>query len=176
MFLCGAFQSGHGAESLDAVSGQNLTLSEYSPNSLSPAIQIHAGRLFTDYEHRGFFRIGILPVPVAEDVQIQIQASACLTNALAMLQNWKHPAVGVRRMEIRDLQIFLLGENRPRLCAARAQIGKNGVLELSGASVTGLSGQRIPIAHGLLQVTGPDAGRLSWNTNNRIQQLFPLKT
>jgi hypothetical protein len=170
-----SLQSGLCALNLDEVSGGDVTLSEYDPTNLSLVIQIHATRLFTDYEHRGFFRIGLLPVPVAKQVQIALQSTACLTNALFMLQDWKHPALGARRMEFRDLQIFLLGENQPRLRATIAHVGKNGALELSGATVTDLAGKRISLPHATLQVTGKDAGRLFWNSNDRPQELFPLK-
>jgi hypothetical protein len=176
MLLWGGLQSSLGVVDLDAAAGRDLTFSEYNPTNLSLVVQIHAGRLFTDYERRGFFRIGLLPVPVAEKVQIQIQATECLTTALWMLQDWKHPATGFRRLEFRDLQISLLGEGRPRLCAAGARIGRNGALELSDVLVTGLSGQKISIARGILQVTGNETGRFSWKADDRPQQLFPFKT
>ncbi len=68
----------------------DFTTVEY--DGLSPVAQVHVNRMFIDYERRGFFRIGLLPIPVAENVQIQIQSADCLTNALFELHSWHQPS------------------------------------------------------------------------------------
>ena len=111
--LCLSFAAD--AMDLNGASANNLTLSNYSPKDLSLVAQVHVGRLFTDYERRGFFRIGLLPIPVAENVQIQIQSVDCLTNAITALYSWNQPSVGVRRLELRNLEIKLFGEKQSGL-------------------------------------------------------------
>jgi hypothetical protein len=160
------------AAGLDEMTGNDVTLSEY--RGLLLIAQVHTTRIFTDYERRGFFRIGLLPIPVAENVQIQIESAECLTNALFALHDWEQLSVGVRRLELRNLQITMFGEKQPRLCATAARIGKNGSIELSNISLTGFEGQKIFIARGILQIAGNDAGRLSWNTDGSTHELYPL--
>jgi hypothetical protein len=153
----------------------DVTSSEYSSKDLSLVTQIHATRLFTDYEHRGFFRIGLLPIPVAENVQIQIKSADCLTNATLGLHPWNQPSVGVRRLELRNLEIKLLGEKQPRLSAVTARVGQDGALELSTVSVFSATGQQTSIPKATLQVAGSSAGWLHWNFDGQPQDVFLFK-
>ena len=152
----------------------DVTLSEYSSN-LSLIAQVHAVRLFTDYERRGFFRIGLLPIPVAENVQIQIQSADCLTNAMLALHSWNQSSVGVKRLELRNLEIKLFGEKQPRLRAVTACVGQNDTVELSTVSVFGIAGQQASISKATLQIVGSSAGWLRWNFDGHPQELFVFK-
>jgi hypothetical protein len=151
----------------------DVTSVEY--DGLSPVAQVHVARMFTDYERRGFFRIGLLPIPVAENIQIQIQSADCLTNAMFALHSWNQPSFGARRLEMRNLEIRLFGEKQPRLSAASARVGQNGVLELSTVSVFNATGQQTSIPKAALQVAGPAAGWLRWNFDGHSQELFLFK-
>ncbi len=148
----------------------DVTSCEY--NGLELVDQVHAARIFVDYERRGFFRIGLLPIPVAENVQIQIQSADCLTNALLALHSWNQPSAGLRRLELRNLEIRLIGEKQPRLCAAGARVGQDGALELSTVSVFNAAGQPTSIPKATLQVAGSAAGWLRWNVDGQPQDVF----
>lgn len=160
---------------LAGTTANEVTLSEYDSKDLSLVFQVHAARIFTDYERRGFFRIGLLPIPVAEDVQVQIQSADCLTNALFALRSWNQPSVGVRRLELRNLEIKLFGEKQSRLRAVTARVGQNGTVELSTVSVFGIAGQQASIPKAILQIAGSSAGCLHWNFDGRSQELFVFK-
>lgn len=160
---------------LAGATANEITLSEYGSKDLSLVFQVHAARIFTDYERRGFFRIGLLPIPVAEDVQVQIQSADCLTNALFALRSWNQPSVGVRRLELRNLEIKLFGEKQSRLRAVTARVGQNGTVELSTVSVFGIAGQQASIPKATLQIAGSSAGCLHWNFDGRSQELFVFK-
>jgi hypothetical protein len=160
---------------LAGTTANEVTLSEYDSKDLSLVFQVHAARIFTDYERRGFFRIGLLPIPVAEDVQVQIQSADCLTNALFALRSWNQPSVGVRRLELRNLEIKLFGEKQSRLRAVTARVGQNGTVELSTVSVIGIAGQQASIPKATLQIAGSSAGCLHWNFDGRSQELFVFK-
>lgn len=160
---------------LAGTTANEVTLSEYDSKDLSLVFQVHAARIFTDYERRGFFRIGLLPIPVAEDVQVQIQSADCLTNALFALRSWNQPSVGVRRLELRNLEIKLFGEKQSRLRAVTARVGQNGTVELSTVSVFGIAGQQASIPKATLQIAGSSAGCLHWNFDGRSQELFVFK-
>jgi len=160
---------------LAGTTANEVTLSEYDSKDLSLVFQVHAARIFTDYERRGFFRIGLLPIPVAEDVQVQIQSADCLTNALFALRSWNQPSVGVRRLELRNLEIKLFGEKQSRLRAVTAHVGQKGTVELSTVSVFGIAGQQASIPKATLQIAGSSAGCLHWNFDGRSQELFMFK-
>jgi hypothetical protein len=160
---------------LAGTTANEITLSEYDSNDLSLVFQVHAARIFTDYERRGFFRIGLLPIPVAENVQIQIQSADCLTNAMLALHSWNQPSVEVRRLELRNLEIKLFGEKQSRLHAVTAHVGQNGTVELSTVSVFGIAGQQASIPKATLQIAGSSAGCLHWNFDGRSQELFVFK-
>jgi hypothetical protein len=134
--------------------------------------QVHAARLFTDYEKHGFFRIGLLPIPVAEDVQIEIRSADCLTNALSGLHFWNEPSLGLRRFELRNLEIKSFAEKQPRLSARLARVGRDGTLELSNVSITSGTGGQTFIPKATLQITNPSVGWISWNTGGQPQGFF----
>src|ERR1035437_1821123 len=92
------------AMDLIGMSAVDVTTCEYdSKNVTLVDVQIHAARLFTDYERHGFFRIGLLPIPVAEDIQIEIRSADCLTNALSGLHFGNEPSLAERRFEFRKI-------------------------------------------------------------------------
>lgn len=154
---------------------RDVTLATYRPYSTSLVTQVHAGRIFTDYERHGFFRIGLLPLLVVENIQIQINSASSLTNTLSMLGDWNKPTAGVKRLELRNLEITSLDGKTPLLRAANARMGKDGALELSNASVFSADGQPITIPKATLQISGALAGRLRWNRGGRANEFFILE-
>lgn len=155
------------------MSANDVTSYEYK--GLSPVVIIHAARIFTDYERHGFFRIGVLPIPVAENVQIQIQSADCLTNALFALHSWDDPSAGVKRLELRTIKIEVFGDKQPRLTAVSARIGQNGNLELSAVSLSNAAGPQVSIPKATLQIAGSSAGWLHWNCDGQSQDVFLFK-
>lgn len=153
---------------------EGVEITEYGLTDLSPVAKVHAGRIFTDYEAHGFFRIGLLPMPVAENVKIQISSVERLTNALCALQEWHKASAGLRRLELRNVEISIFGETALRLRAARARVGNESTLELFDVSLPGQPGPPLTIAKGALQIAGNSAGRFSWHTADHAEDLFPL--
>lgn len=151
----------------------DVTMVEY--DGLLPIAQVHVARMFIDYERRGFFRIGLLPIAVVENVQIQIHSADCLTNAMFGLHSWSQPSVGAGRLELRNLEIRLFGEKQPRLSAAFAHVGQDGVLELSTVSLFNATGQQTSIPKAVLQAAGSSAGWLRWNFDGHQEELFLFK-
>ena len=144
----------------------------YPKFGMKPLAIVRAGQIYVDYERRGFFRIGLLPIPVAENVQIQIQSADCLTNALLALGSWDQSSVGVKRLELRNLEIRLFGEEHPRLSAANARAGPDGSLELTKVSLFTATGQPTSIPKATLQVGGSSVGWLHWNIDGQPQDAF----
>jgi hypothetical protein len=69
----------------------------------------------------------------------------------------------------------LFGEKQPRLFAASARVGQDGILELSTVSVFNATGQQTSIPKAALQVAGSSAGWLRWNFDGHPQELFLFK-
>jgi len=153
-------QSSIGAVQLVGTIASDVTISDYIKKDLSPVTQVHAARIFTEYERRGFFRIGLLPVPVVENVSIIIRSADCLTNNMFEARFWNRPGMGVRRLKFRNVEIKLFGEKQPRLRADGAQVGREGAIELSNVSLPNSSEQSTPIPHATLQVNGSAIGWL----------------
>lgn len=161
------------AMDLIGMSAKDVTTCEYDSKDFALKVaQVHAARLFTDYEKHGFFRIGLLPIPVAEDVQIEIRSADCLTNALSGLHFWNEPSLGLRRFELRNLEIKSFAEKQPRLSARLARVGRDGTLELSNVSITSGTGGQTFIPKATLQITNPSVGWISWNTGGQPQGFF----
>jgi hypothetical protein len=155
------------------MSAKDVTTCEYdSKDSTLIVTQVHAARLFKDYELHGFFRIGLLPIPVAEDVQIVIRSAACLTNALSGLHFWNEPSLGVRRLELRNLEIKSFDERQPCLSARLARVGRDGTLELSNVTITNDTGGQTFIPKATLQLTTPSVGWVGWNSGGQPQGFF----
>ena len=45
----------------------------YSGNEAEPAVVVHLDKAYTDYQSKGFFRIGLLPIGVMEGVTFRLQ-------------------------------------------------------------------------------------------------------
>ena len=153
----------------------DVTVTEYSAKDASLVARVHAARLFRDFERHGFFRIGLLPVPVAEDVQIEIRSAECLTNALSALHLWNEPSVAVRRIELRNVGIGFLDEKQQRLSARLARVRRDGDLELFNVSLTGGTGVQTFIPEATLQTSSPSAGWIRWYSEGQVRKIFPFK-
>jgi hypothetical protein len=174
--VCVSLESGAAAAGLTGMPMTEVTVSEYSSKNLSLIVQVQAARVSVDYEHWGFFRIGLLPMLVAENVQVKIQSAEYLTNAVADLRSWHQPADGFRRLELRNLEITICGENQPRLRAAAARLGQDGAVKLSAAAICDAAGRQVLLPNATLQISGPSAGRLCWNSGGHPEEFFILQT
>ena len=157
-------------------SAKSLTFSVYNPKDLSPEMVIHADGIFTDYERRGFFRIGLMPVLVADNVRIEVQSVEGLTNILSALHSWIRPGAGAQRLNLKHLEIAVRGETQPCLRAAAGQIGSEGAIQLTSVSASDGSGHQMFMPSAALQLTGPAGGQLSWIRNGQPECLRLIKT
>lgn len=161
---------------LDSLLGAtNVVMTLYPEAGLQPLATIRASHFYKDFQKRGFFRIGLLPIPVAENVVVQIQSAECLTNAMLAIQSWSQPSAGVRCLELRNLEIELSGEKQPRLTAANARVGQSGTLELTKICLFNTTGQPTSISKATLQVDGVSVGWLRWKVDGQPQTAFLFK-
>jgi hypothetical protein len=142
-----------------------------------PSAILRVQRVYTDYETKGFFRIGVLPMEVMEGVALEVRHPRELAGTLEDLHRWLG-AKSAKRLQLRDFSLVLpaSGPNTNRLEAARVRIRDNGRWELPGAVSYSFGESRISATHGSLQVTGPAAGLLTVEASPAVTTnllLFP---
>jgi len=158
--VCLTSEYGAGAAAMTGTVARGVTAYTYDPINLSLVWKVHAEHIYVDHERRAFFRIGLLPLLVIEDVQVQLQSVECLTNALAELRPRYLPAGELRKLEMRNLEIMMLGETQPRLRATTARIESDGAIRLADVSVRDAVGIQQSFPKAILQIAGPRAGTL----------------
>jgi|ERR1035438_7169177 hypothetical protein len=139
-------------------------VSLYCGSELEPATVVRFEQVYADYESKGFFRIGALPIGVMEGVTFELQHPESVTNSLEQLQQWLRPKAA-KRLELRRLSFLVSGPVTNRLETGRARLVSDGRLALfDGVSfVSGTNQMRA--ARGVLQIKGAQAGLLVMETS-----------
>ena len=157
------------------VKTQGVVISLYEPGQLKPSLKVKADRVFTDYERKGFFRLGVFPLGVMENVVFEICQTGPTTNRLIQLHDWVGAPVA-KRLEFRNVTFVAADGCTNRLECGRARIGPGGQLELLDG-VRFLSGpDQIEAVRATLQVSGELAGQIDLTcTPPRTVNLFAGK-
>jgi len=135
----------------------------YSGSRAAPATVVHLDKAYKDYESKGFFRIGVLPIGVMDGITFELHDPDAVTNSLARLHQWLGPK-GARRLELRRVSFLVSAPVTNRLDMGRAQVVADGKLALlDGVSFVSGTNQ-IQAPHGMLQVSGAQAGQLVLET------------
>jgi hypothetical protein len=153
---------------------RGVTFPFYAPADTNPAVIVHMDRVHRDYQRRGFFRIGSLPLLAVEKVTVDIAKPDHALAALLKLDTSLRQAAAAKSVECRDVTFRFAGETVPRLRAARIRLSRAGVWELLDcAHIT--STAETPIARALLHLSGNDAGQLVLQTSKAARfTRFPL--
>lgn len=144
--------------------GQDLLLPLYADDATEPCALIRIGRLHRDYQTRGFFRIGALPVACAEKVEIEITNPA---RTHAVLSEAGPSLLGLNRSDLIELRGFAIrfsGDSEPRLEGKRVRVTKDGAWDLVDGATLRQEGTELALPRCRLVVHGPDAGCLVVNT------------
>jgi hypothetical protein len=144
-------------------SARGIVTAFYEGTEQPPSLVVRIESVYTDYERKGFFRIGLLPVGVMEGVALELNHAEYATNSLAHLHQWLGPHSG-KTLELRRLTLLVPAGVTNRLESARARVGAGGKLDLfDGVSL--VSGtNHLRAARGTLQVTGARAGEVVLET------------
>jgi hypothetical protein len=136
----------------------------YSSTDAEPPTVVRFDQAYRDYESRGFFRIGILPMAVVEGVTFELGRSKSITNSLEQMQRWLRPRTA-GKLELRRATFLVPGPVTNRLESGRASLVADGRLALLDG-VSFISGtNRVQAARGALQVIGAQAGLLVLETS-----------
>ena len=133
--------------------------------SREPSSILRVQRVFTDYETKGFFRIGVLPIEVMQGVALEVRQPRELASALADLHQWLG-AKTAKRLELRDLSVVLpvSGGTTNRLEATRVRVLNTGRWEFLDSVTYSSGADRVSASRGSLQLTGPNSGLLMLQT------------
>lgn len=150
----------------------------YGESDLEPVAVFRAERIFSDYQRRGFFRIGALPLLVFDGLSIELHDPAQVSKALATL-GARFDAQGDARkaVEGRDFCLSFASEKDGRLRARRVRLESATAWHLQEGTVLQAGAAPMPFRQGTLTITGPQAGQLTCETTNgtvRIQLLSLL--
>jgi hypothetical protein len=140
---------------------QDLVIPRYSePDKVLYAV-IRVDKVYTEYQKKGFFHIGTLPVVVLEGVTYEVKDPAPAAANLARLRSWLGGDTG-RHLELRGVKIVASQDSR--LEAGRMLFLDNDRWQLTGGVrlVTGPSELRAESA--TFRVAGERAGELILQT------------
>lgn len=129
-------------------------------NPSGTAAVIRIDHFSADHQRKGFFRIGLLPLLVADGVVFEFRDPAsiaeCLAGSRSRLEQW----FGGRLLELRRVEFrFPTGGNQ-RLEARRVSFAADGHWELSGGVKWRAATDECEAASGHLQIFGNQAGQL----------------
>lgn len=164
--------SAGGLSKLGNSKAEKVAASFYFGKERTPSLVIRANRIYTDYERKGFYRIGLLPLQVLEDVTIEVRRSDFVIGNSDQLTKW-FTTRAATRTEIRNFTILTGTEEQTRLTSSLARITSQGDCDLFGL-VRLHSGTNITTAsHATLKLGGPQIGELILLTSTpRTNQLF----
>jgi hypothetical protein len=141
---------------------------EETPRQLAAVVRVE--REHVDYERKGFFHIGLLPILALEDVTFEARAPGGPAASLACLRRWLGSPPG-KRLELRRVKFLFGPGNSLEAALARCLAEdhwelRDGVRFLSG-------GQEVQATRGILLMTGPRAGQVILETVPRSTNSFP---
>ncbi len=142
----------------------------YMGRNPEPSMIIRADSIYKDYQRKAFFRIGVLPIKVAEGVSLEIRDIESATNSLALLDRWISPRAA-ERLELRQAAIQIETAVTNRLEAGRVRVRREGEWELAGGVHFQFGTNGVHAVRATLQVAGSQTGTLVmdttplWSTN-----------
>jgi hypothetical protein len=135
----------------------------YSDAEFTPSFEVRLEKAYTDYEAKGFFRIGVLPMAVLEGVSFKLEHPASVADTLAQMHQWLRTAAA-RRLELRRVSLLVSAPVTNLLYAGRARLATAGTLELLDGVEFTLGTNHLRSACGRLQITGQKAGQVILGT------------
>jgi len=141
----------------------------YLDNSPTPAAILRVGRVYRDFQRRGFFRIGILPVVVGEDVSIEIREPDELEQIFTKTSTIIGSFAKSDAVELHRARLLFPGQETPLVEAGRMRLEKQERLRLSSRVTIHTATKRFETTKADFLVAGPQAGQLRWGSTNVYQ-------
>jgi len=133
-------------------------------------------RVFKDYERKGFFRIGALPLLVGEEVRVEILKPAGGVGLFSQSQEWVGSHSQSVPIEWRRMVLTVPGEAKPRLEAGRVRLRSAGCWELlEGVTLRNENGET-KLRQASLHVTPDGIGEVEIPTSASRFRVFEFST
>jgi len=171
--LCLAFQNGRAETVMDFVKPgctvRHAVFPFYSEpdRKLSAVVRVEKARM--DYQRKGFFHIGVLPVCAMEGVTIEILDTRTAAGAFQQMQRWLG-AGDENRVELRRVK-FLFSTNSLEAGTAHCRAGNRWEL-LDGVRLVA-GGNETRAERATFQVAGREAGQVVLEAAPEAARIFP---
>lgn len=150
----------------------------YDFSNSAPAIVFRANIIYTDYEHIGFFRIGVLPIVVIEDLTIELQRPESITEIITNMHSWIGEQAA-NHLEIRKIRILVSNETTNYLQSGRAKFLSDYSCEFLDGVTVSAGNIQISAPSAKLQISNKNAGLILFNTippiTNNFFKMFGLR-
>ena len=143
---------------------RNVVIPFYTGTEQQPSVVFRAERIYTDYQRKGFFRIGALPVGVMEGVTFEVRSIESLTNSLVQLHRWLGPQAA-KRLELRRASIQIAQTATDCLQVGRVHVAPGGKWELLDGVSYSAGTNQLRARSATLQVVGERTGQLVMATS-----------
>ncbi len=143
------------------VSVQRAVVPLYTTGSFKLSAVVRVDRAYMDYQRKGFFRIGLLPIGVLDGVTYEARDLSSPAASLASLRRWLGPDAA-KYVELRRVTLLLSPANRLEAGALRCLADGRWELRNGVRFVSGANDLRAPSA--TLQLTGSRVGQLILQT------------
>jgi hypothetical protein len=140
----------------------------YSQPERKLSTVVHVERAYLDYERKGFFHIGFLPVGALEGVTIEVRDTRSPGDAFQQVQRWLGAGSG-RRVELRQVK-FLFSTNS--LEAGKVQCRDGDRWELLDGVRLVCGGNETRARRATFQVSGRDAGQVVLEEEPQLTNSF----
>jgi hypothetical protein len=145
---------------------------------VEPAAFCRVDKVFGDFQTRGFFRIGVLPLLVLDGLRIEIHDLDRLSPALIETREYFSKSISRKAIEGRNFTLSFAAEKSGRVRSHRVRLESRTAWELEQGSLErpGLPG--LAFSRATLTVCGPQAGELLCETTNgpvrlHVRSLLP---
>jgi hypothetical protein len=130
----------------------------------APALAVmRADRIYPTHQRLGYFRLGLRPMLECDGVTLEICDAAKIAQALAGVRDNLKAQAGGMAIEMRDVAVRFTPDITPRLRAGTIRFQGQGEWLLSNVVLqSGTNLLHLRCAY--LQVTGPQAGQVTWES------------
>jgi len=174
--------SSHGASlAQDLLAGQHAEIKNaawaiYLEPATNLVATLRAAHVFSDFETRGFFRIGALPLIVLDGLTIEVHDGSRLHGALSRAsEQFAAKSNTKNAVEGRDFSLSFTSDKSCRLRARTIRLENGHQWRLQGGSFQGPDGGAIAFRRATLTVVGSEAGDLVYETTSGVIHTNLLK-
>jgi len=141
----------------------------YLDSDGQPVAICRAKHVFSDYQRRGFFRMGVLPLLVIDGFAIELRDASHLSPALTVVPTHVVFKDFVRQaIEARDFSLSSTSRE-PFLVQARlARLENSDLWRLQEGTVQRSNSAQLTFQRATLKISGPQAGQMTCETTSGV--------